>query len=716
MFFKIFKKSAYSDSFLLAIFFILLVVVKTIVSLAFPTPWIFADETIYDNTAKNILIGKFVSELKHAQLYPPGYPLFLSIAYLSANKDVVYHTMLLINAILSSSIIFPAYFILKKFVNKLEAIGFSIVVSCLPSSSIYSFVLMSENLFIPLFLFSCWFLIESASKKKPIFNILLWFSIFLLLLTRATGIAMLGGIVFAKVYFILKQSKGDRIPAVRNELASMASFILPLLLWFFYKLNYTTNQLVVFDYDNQAYINTIFNIFSNFDSFIIFINLAIHEIDYLIITTYFAFFIYALYSVLKNDKNKKTLRYEYLTLFSYITVSSFLSVLMATLHMHKNFVTGDIRYTLFVRYVDPLIAPIFILGVIGFDQLRKNKFPTVTIIVTYIAITALVVSTFPHVDHKFPSTFGINYVQKLSNLSLELFLIVLGFLTLALTLIAVKNNKTGMTILLLFLILLSIWLSIPLFNQQYKNSIDMENVNQIGRYLQKHSTDNTTVLMDANDFYANKRMWFLTRFWMQGNLVLYSIEKDSPLDKYDGNATYIISTRILPYKLVVSSNNGYKLYCIECSNEDKINEITRILNTTGEYSIDIGKDDWGIVWNFWDPENQKIRWTKNISGVKIIYPKDFGDMNITILSGGHRPPQNPANIEVFVNNCSVYSSQKTSGVFVFSFAVPQNCLNPAYQILTLKTNTWKPSDYGSKDARELGIQVDWIKIEISHNN
>jgi len=709
---------------LLVIFFLLLITIKTTISLTFPTPWIFADETVYDDVAKNILIGKFTSELKYAQLYPPGYPLFLSIAHLYSDKDVAYHIMLFINAILSSSIIFPAYFILKKFVNKKSALGFSILISCLPSSTLYSFVIMSENLFIPLFLLSCWFLIES-SKKNPTYDILWGFSVFLLLLTRATGIAMIVGLVSAVIYIIIKQSKNRNYPAIKNKIVALISFALPSIAWLYYKsINATQgiSQITseVFGYNVSAYLSNLFDIFTSPSSLMTFLDLAIHEVDYIVLTTYFVFFILAVYSIFRNKNLMR--REEYSIFLSYFLPSLLVLTLITLVHMYSAFSNGNEYYAIFGRYIAPLIAPVFIMGAIGLDQLQKNEDEFIHIIMpTAICLLIVFLITFPSEYYSFPNTFSIFYIQsiqKIGGLSLLQFIIILNLLVYSLTLFTRNSTNLRFTLFITFLTLFSLLASIPTLNQEHSSSVTTENANQIGRYLQNFSNSSTIVLMDKEDFDppGGPHTWFLTKFWMEGSLIQHSTEQDpSGVYTFNEKLDYILSSKLLPYKVVATLSSGaYNLYCMDCDSHDEIADATEKLSKGG-IIIDIGKDDSSIIRNFWSPENQKTRWTKNVSEIKFIYPKSFGDAKITIATEGTRPPDNPANVVILLNKHPAYSFKKQSEYLVCSFNVSQNHLNPTYQILAIQSNTWNPSDYDNKDNRELGIQIDWIKIEKQNN-
>lgn len=106
-------------------------------SLSFYSPIIIPDEIRYAAQAQHLLEG-------HLDPINPGYPAILSIAYLfTSDKGTSYHIMLFISAIISTSIIFPAYFILKKYCSGTISIIGSLAVATLTSINFFSFTLIS---------------------------------------------------------------------------------------------------------------------------------------------------------------------------------------------------------------------------------------------------------------------------------------------------------------------------------------------------------------------------------------------------------------------------------------------------------------------------------------------------------------------------------------------------------------------------------------------
>lgn len=77
-----------------------------------------------------------------------------------------------------------------------------------------------------------------------------------------------------------------------------------------------------------------------------------------------------------------------------------------------------------------------------------------------------------------------------------------------------------------------------------------------------------------------------------------------------------------------------------------------------------------------------------------------------------RPQTDPANVTFYINGHLVGSVEEITGAKNYLIVVPENCLEERYQILEIRTNTWKPSEYGYvDDPRDLGIQIDWIRVD-----
>ena len=194
---------------IVCVFFVILVIVKILLSSRFCGPFIFPDETLYNSIAQSIVHGKLYGKLGS---FSPGYPFLLSLAYnISNNQNIIYHIMLVISAFISSTIIFPSFFIMEKYCSKAVSVMGSVTVSTLPSLNFYSFTLMTETLFIPLFLFSIWFILKSYETNNKKWELLASLSTVYLYITRSTGLAMLIAFVLTFIYYIISNLNNDRV-------------------------------------------------------------------------------------------------------------------------------------------------------------------------------------------------------------------------------------------------------------------------------------------------------------------------------------------------------------------------------------------------------------------------------------------------------------------------------------------------------------------------
>jgi hypothetical protein len=136
----------------LLIIFSLLVFLKSFWIYFYSTgPVVFGDEFLYKETAQKI----FDRQPYDRTLYPPLYPMLLSVAFFS--KEHWYEWMLFINTLLSSSIIFPAYLISKRLLPEKTFFLPVIMIALLPFHALYPSLLLSENLFLLVFLFALYF-------------------------------------------------------------------------------------------------------------------------------------------------------------------------------------------------------------------------------------------------------------------------------------------------------------------------------------------------------------------------------------------------------------------------------------------------------------------------------------------------------------------------------------------------------------------------------
>ena len=188
----------------LLVLFSVLVLVKLILSTTINSPHIVLDESLYFIEASNI--WNYHSYFMHGYgaQYPPLYPLLISTAGYFNSTIIGFKAVLIINAFISSTIIFPSYYLAREWLNEHKSFAIAILAGIIPASFIYSFTAMSENLFFPLFLSSVYFTKKVLDEDNFKNNAVVGIFISLAVLTKLTGLVLVGVYVIVKVFMYVK--------------------------------------------------------------------------------------------------------------------------------------------------------------------------------------------------------------------------------------------------------------------------------------------------------------------------------------------------------------------------------------------------------------------------------------------------------------------------------------------------------------------------------
>ncbi|MHB8117575.1 MAG: ArnT family glycosyltransferase [Methanothrix sp.] len=579
---------------LLLLAFIFIVLIKSFVSLKFQSPWIFKDEMLYAEMAENLLSSDYIGS-------PILYPFSLSLAYLfSTDKFVIYHIMLLITIIINSSVLFPSYFIMRRYCSKDYALAGSIAIAVLPCLVLYNFSLMCENLFLSLFIFSIWFVLEAYLTKSKFWIAAAVLSVVLLFFTKHSGLAMLFGLAASVIHYTFFELKYDAIclkskKIILSKYEVFLVFFLLIVSLIIYKTIsnnqifwvYIRHELYMF----EVYSNSIINIFFDISDLNEILFLLLHELEYLMISTYFVIFLIATillvfvlnitwgfslnvidYENLTELRGDRALRSSLI----YFLFSSIAMVIAVVVSMYKMMERLPDGYSLLYlcnrddfqlvgRYIDPLVPAIFLFGLIGLNRISgqkiENRLKVISaLIMMYLATCFLFALTFPYKTGK--DILPILYLRHLASLMPTWAIVpVVMPIFLAGLYLSLYNRKYRL-LLLFITILLSLIISAYIIPNELAASKGFQDQNQIGSYLVQFSNDSSLILMDLEDDMRDRVMLPFTKFWARGNVVTYSTAEDPSgvYTDYARNVNYIISSKILPYQSLAFSTRGYLLY------------------------------------------------------------------------------------------------------------------------------------------------------------
>src|SRR3989344_4004560 len=325
----------------LCLYFTLFVIIKSILSYFIPADTAFSDNYQYIKLARSFFLDQNFSI--HGNLYysrPPLYPIALSISYLFKDMTYVYLAMKIINAVISSLIIFPAWLLSKEFLSEKKALISAILISLIPSSFAFAPHIMSENLFYPLFLFSIYFIYKSFSENNYKYSILAGIFVVLSTLTKAYGIILVAVfILISLIQFFRKKSQPNPLPFLIINLLIIIVGI---------KLSETSLLLI------------------NIPSIGFYIEIILY-ICYIILATGIVLSITAIFSFKNILKNKKYLLFSLIAIFTFILML----IVYANHGYHNLFSWTDHRPV--GRYIETILPLIFITGLIGLDSYEKNK-------------------------------------------------------------------------------------------------------------------------------------------------------------------------------------------------------------------------------------------------------------------------------------------------------------------------------------------------------
>ncbi len=155
----------------------------------------FNDEIIYWRSIKALYDGTFT--IKDFNHYPPLYYLLLLPAFYLVPSFQTYALLKLINVLWVTSAIFPAYLILRKFLDRRSSLMGAALLLVYPIQVVMPRLLLSENVFYPLFLWAMLFAFTDVfhGKNGLLDDIVLGILLGLLALTRFITLAIIPAFV-----------------------------------------------------------------------------------------------------------------------------------------------------------------------------------------------------------------------------------------------------------------------------------------------------------------------------------------------------------------------------------------------------------------------------------------------------------------------------------------------------------------------------------------
>jgi hypothetical protein len=631
-----------------------------------PTPFVFGDEYLYTSYAKDLLQNPltFFAPDK-GQLYPPGYPLILVPGFLFyPSIFAIYQTILGINILVSTSILFISFLILKIYISNKEAFLGSILIATLPLVTLNNYIIFSENFYFPALILACLLFLWSIESDNQRLHFFTGFVIGFLPLIRAFGILA----VFSFFMVILYQLFIHRDSLLAFLAEKKYLIIVPLATFGIYTGIKTIFSSDLYGYNSVGFLENLIWIIHDLPSLLTFFRAFAAELDYLIITTYIGFFIFTTLLILFWKRLDDSLKNLFLFTFFYTIFSIFITILHMLTFLRSPDSPFFPQYLMFGRYLDPATPLMFILGIV-FLYKYLPEFDTGNflsgvasrwriLVPAFMGLGAFFIMTYPtELKYKLVNVSTIYYLDYLSPFSpYLLFLVPLVFIILCLLLVRRPS------ILIVVCIIISILITIPAFNLIEKTSRNTGTLDTYGIIARDHggSTGNI-IFLDKETFkdpnYA--REYYLIKYWGLADEINTT---DSFSDSHV-RPDYIISTRILSFPVISFGPHSLIVYkqfnSTDYSLDSKIQTLPNNTWITDNTSI-----------LFWNPPQKPRNYTLNLKIATIgrIRTLMITANNATIYQG-NITPNIVKDVLIPVN--------LPGGLYSVRLASPEPCIRPS---------------------------------------
>ena len=530
---------------LILLFFSLLIIKLLLIQLI-PVPLGYSDSLAYFEQAKTFFETGSLTQLIETAKFPPLYAIVISPAYLFQDMDTVFLVMKIINSILSSLIIFPAYFLAKEFLSPKKSILFATLTAFIPTIFTMNLYIFSENLFFLVFLTTIFCIYKAYTEYKTKWAVLTGIGIGLCILTRFSALLLLVALIIITGIKVLKKEWRG----VKTFIISSCTLGLSLTPWLLAKVklsSWSLRSLLL------GYTPEVQNITQ--ESF-----LWVKIIWTILYTNYLFLAIGILTAILaiqcmcnykKANKQTKTI----------LEITGILSII--TIFIAANNAGSIIPYTahrVIGRYIAALF-PLWLLLSLTQTQIKKS----------YILITGVfLLFTTPFI------IFGVFYPINNSELiwieiaktiisdkimSAIIITSIVSLFTLFLLFIRKIKTTTYFTFIAIYFITISLLSTAAVIYDAQERWYPLEEV-QMGMWITENLSPSATFYFDPQDLEhfkegtpidrtnAEDRPITVIAYWIRGEIINKKIILNLNEEQNPNNADYIITTKTLNKELV----------------------------------------------------------------------------------------------------------------------------------------------------------------------
>ena len=344
---------------------LLIIVLKLAVASLVPAPTVFSDEYVYSKIALSLTQGDgFSVHGAPSGFYPPLYPLLLTPAFLTSNMDLSYFVIKLINVILSTLIIIPAYLLLKEFLTKKQAETGAILTAILPATFAFTPAIMAENVVYPLTLTTIYLLYKTYTQDNLKWAIAAGIAAGVTMLAKVSALIFIPTVILFTVIYGYKKQKKQLYTKSAIILSIFTLIYLPWMLRNFAHFGVSINNILGgYTYEATIILNQSLGVATTTLRVLRAANWFILYLGYTLLAGLIILPVYAIQWVIKNRHNELALL-TILTTFCTISIG-------ANHNIKAAIAQGIIGVGRPIgRYID-MILPLIIC--IGYIALHKEK-------------------------------------------------------------------------------------------------------------------------------------------------------------------------------------------------------------------------------------------------------------------------------------------------------------------------------------------------------
>lgn len=680
------------------------------------SPWILSDETDYAAGARGFWRhGRLILDERGGQPLPPGYSIVISPAFAAPDMKTTYRLVLIINSLLTTLTGLAAYGVVRRLIGSGAAsaawrfaLAVGVIVSVMPAVWLYSYVMMSENLFALLLVLLC-----AVIVRMPAGRWWWWWGLAAGLLTGAMFVTRSIMVVVAPGVVAACPVAGGGLRRAAGRLACAAAGAAAIVVpWVAYVTS--TAHRSATGYPEEKYIERLGDVLSSGANFAAFLRIVGNDLTALAVLTGGVFLVAAADAALRRSAWRSA---ELRALMAFALLATAGVIGLSAIHQFRMYVVeGQSQKAVYSRYAAPLAQCIVMVACVGLWsrwQRRPGWSGWVRPAAVGAVVFGLMFGLMPVPPPKTSNTIGLWHLTRLTkifspNESLPWVVpcaLYLGWGALAVW--AFSRARTAARALgaagLLFLALSAISVR------------DIRHVSRsthqrlpLGPWLLDHARPGDTVFVDDTPFIAASQDAYrevqLAHFWNPDLRII----RDRAEALATPALTYLVSLDDLRYRVLHQQPGRWFLYHVK-------GDVLPLRTDIAFIQPGLLPD--GDTEGFYAAEGTR-RWTTDRAVVRLRGLPSGRDVVLSLATGGRRPPDNPAHVEVLFDGRSLGTFTQGSRTASPQFHVPGAwLLGGDVHRLELRTNTFRPRDYPGwpKDGRDLGVFLFWIKIQAAEH-